>query len=59
MNEDAYDKIANQEYLTGKQLMTLSLIIIIVILMIYQNKQLLFMLIIEKMMVEQLQPLIM
>ncbi len=31
MTEDAYDKIANQEYLTGKQLMTLSLIIIIVI----------------------------
>ena len=28
---DAYDKIANQEYLTGKQLMTLSLIIIVVI----------------------------
>jgi hypothetical protein len=31
MNEDAYDKIANQDYLTGKQLMTLSLIIIFVI----------------------------
>ena len=31
MTEDAYDKIANQEYLTGKQLMTLSLIIIVVI----------------------------
>lgn len=28
---DAYDKIANQDYLTGKQLMTLSLIIIVVI----------------------------
>ena len=28
---DAYDKIANQEYLTGKQLLTLSLIIIVVI----------------------------
>ncbi len=28
---DAYDKIANQEYLTGKQLLTLSLIIIFVI----------------------------
>ncbi len=28
---DAYDKIANQDYLTGKQLLTLSLIIILVI----------------------------
>jgi len=28
---DAYDKIANQDYLTGKQLLTLSLIIIVVI----------------------------
>jgi hypothetical protein len=31
MNEDAYDQIANQDYLTGKQLLTLSLIIIVVI----------------------------
>ena len=28
---DAYDQIANQDYLTGKQLLTLSLIIIVVI----------------------------
>ena len=31
MDEDAYDQIAQQDYLTGKQLLTLSLIIIVVI----------------------------
>tara|TARA_B100000029_G_scaffold277799_1_gene272228 strand:- start:244 stop:720 length:477 start_codon:yes stop_codon:yes gene_type:complete len=31
MNEDAYDQIAKQDYLTGKQLTILSIIIIIVI----------------------------